>query len=47
MNLRVVPGRGLLAKVHPSVVVVDTCNYHPERRDVRIDAIDGGMLESE
>jgi predicted dinucleotide-binding enzyme len=39
--------RRLLAEVHDSVVVVDTCNYHPELRDGRIDAIDGGMLESE
>jgi predicted dinucleotide-binding enzyme len=38
---------GLLANVPDSVVVVDTCNYHPELRDGRIDAIDGGMLESE
>jgi 8-hydroxy-5-deazaflavin:NADPH oxidoreductase len=39
--------RSLLANVHPSVVVVDTGNYHPELRDGRIDAIDGGMLDSE
>jgi predicted dinucleotide-binding enzyme len=39
--------RGLLANVHGSVVVVDTGNYHPELRDGRIDAIDGGMLDSE
>jgi predicted dinucleotide-binding enzyme len=39
--------RGLLANVQGSVVVVDTGNYHPELRDGRIDAIDGGMLDSE
>lgn len=39
--------RGFLAKAHSSVVVVDTGNYHPELRDGRIDAIDGGLLESE
>lgn len=38
---------GLLADADSSVVVVDTCNYHPELRDGRIDAIDDGMLESE
>ena len=37
----------LFANVDNSVVVVDTCNYHPELRDGRIDAIDGGMLDSE
>ena len=39
--------RGLFANVPDSVVVVDTCNYHPELRDGRIDAIDRGMLDSE
>jgi predicted dinucleotide-binding enzyme len=38
---------GLFADVPDSVIVVDTCNYHPELRDGRIDAIDGGMLDSE
>jgi predicted dinucleotide-binding enzyme len=37
----------LFAEVDDSVVVVDTCNYHPELRDGRIDAIERGMLESE
>jgi predicted dinucleotide-binding enzyme len=31
----------------PSSIVVDTSNYHPQLRDGRIDAIDGGMPESE
>jgi predicted dinucleotide-binding enzyme len=39
--------RGLFSNVPNSVVVVDTGNYHPELRDGRIDAIDGGMLDSE
>jgi 8-hydroxy-5-deazaflavin:NADPH oxidoreductase len=37
----------LFAGVDDSVVVVDTSNYHPELRDGHIEAIDGGMLESE
>jgi predicted dinucleotide-binding enzyme len=37
----------LFASAHGSVIVVDTCNYHPELRDGRIDAIESGMLESE
>jgi predicted dinucleotide-binding enzyme len=39
--------RDLFAAVPSHVVVVDTSNYHPELRDGRIDAIDGGMLESQ
>ena len=39
--------RGLFADVPDSVIVVDTCNYHPELRDGRIDAIDRGMPDSE
>jgi predicted dinucleotide-binding enzyme len=39
--------KNLFAGVDDSVVVVDTSNYHPELRDGHIDAIDGGMLESE
>jgi predicted dinucleotide-binding enzyme len=39
--------RELFANVPSSVVVIDTGNYHPELRDGRIDAIDGGMLDSE
>jgi predicted dinucleotide-binding enzyme len=38
--------RGLFANVPGSVVVVDTGNYYPELRDGRIDAIEGGMLDS-
>ena len=39
--------RELLANAPGGVVVVDTGNYHPELRDGRIDAIDGGLLDSE
>ncbi|GAB3426353.1 NAD(P)-binding domain-containing protein [Flindersiella endophytica] len=39
--------RDLFANVDDHVVVVDTCNYHPELRDGRIDPIDSGMLDSE
>jgi 8-hydroxy-5-deazaflavin:NADPH oxidoreductase len=39
--------RNLFAGVNDSVVVVDTGNYYPELRDGHIDAIDGGMLDSE
>ena len=39
--------RDLFANVPSSVVVIDTGNYHPERRDGRIDAIDQGMLDSQ
>jgi 8-hydroxy-5-deazaflavin:NADPH oxidoreductase len=38
---------GLFANLPDSVIVVDTCNYHPELRDGRIDAIDRGMPDSE
>jgi hypothetical protein len=37
---------GLFAGVPDSVVVVDTCNYYPQQRDGRIDAIETGMTES-
>lgn len=37
---------GLFADVSSDVVVVDTGNYHPELRDGRIEAIDGGMPDS-
>ena len=37
--------RGLFKGVSDSVVVVDTCNYYPQR-DGRIDAIEKGMPES-
>jgi predicted dinucleotide-binding enzyme len=39
--------RGFFVDVLDSVIVVDTCNYHPQLRDGRIDAIDRGMIESE
>jgi 8-hydroxy-5-deazaflavin:NADPH oxidoreductase len=39
--------RDLFADVDDRVVVVDTGNYHPDLRDGRIEAIDGGMLDSE
>jgi 8-hydroxy-5-deazaflavin:NADPH oxidoreductase len=39
--------QGLFVNVPDDVIVVDTCNYHPELRDGRIDAIDRGMLDSE
>jgi hypothetical protein len=39
--------RGLFACVPSSVVVIDIGNYHPELRDGHIDAIDGGMLDSQ
>jgi 8-hydroxy-5-deazaflavin:NADPH oxidoreductase len=38
--------RGLFAGVPEHVVVVDTCNYYPRKRDGRIDAIEAGMPES-
>lgn len=39
--------RRLLANLANTVVVIDICNYHPVLRDGPIDAIDGGMLESQ
>jgi predicted dinucleotide-binding enzyme len=39
--------RDLFANVPSSVVVIDTCNYHPELRDGRIAAIDRGLLDSQ
>ena len=39
--------KALFANVADSVVVIDICNYHPELRDGRIDAIDRGMLDSQ
>ncbi len=38
--------RGLFAGVPDSVVVVDTCNYYPRKRDGRIEAIEAGLPES-
>jgi predicted dinucleotide-binding enzyme len=43
-NLPKLP-RGLFEGVSDSVVV-DTCNYYPQQRDGRIDAIEAGMPES-
>jgi 8-hydroxy-5-deazaflavin:NADPH oxidoreductase len=44
-NLPELP-HGLFEGVSDSVVVVDTCNYYPQQRDGRIDAIEAGMPES-
>ncbi len=41
------PPRELFANAPGSVVVIDVCNYHPELRDGRIEAIDRGMLDSQ
>lgn len=38
--------KGLFRGVSNSVAVVDTCNYYPQQRDGRIDAIENGMPES-
>jgi predicted dinucleotide-binding enzyme len=38
--------RDLFKTVGDKVVVVDTCNYYPQQRDGRIDAIEKGMPES-
>lgn len=38
--------RDLFKDVPAKVVVVDTCNYYPQERDGRIDAIEDGMPES-
>ena len=39
--------RALFANLPASVVVIDIGNYHPELRDGRIAAIEGGMLDSQ
>lgn len=39
--------QGLFADVPGNVVVIDIGNYHPELRDGRIAAIDGGMPDSQ
>lgn len=39
--------RGLFAGLPDKTVVIDTCNYHPELRDGRIDVLDRGMPDSE
>lgn len=44
-NVQQLP-RGLFAKAAPGVVVVDTCNYYPQQRDGRIEAIESGTPES-
>lgn len=38
--------RDLFKAVSDRVAVVDTCNYYPQQRDGRIDAIEAGMPES-
>lgn len=38
---------GLFTGVPTDIVVVDTCNYHPELRDGRIEGIERGLLESQ
>ena len=38
--------RDLFKGVPEKVVVIDTCNYYPQQRDGRIDAIENGMPES-
>ena len=38
--------RDLFEGVPEDVVVIDTCNYYPQQRDGRIDAIENGMPES-
>lgn len=44
-NLTSLP-RNLFKGVSDNVVVVDTCNYYPQQRDGRIEAIENGMPES-
>jgi predicted dinucleotide-binding enzyme len=44
-SVRDLPG-DLFEGVPKDVVVVDTCNYYPQRRDGRIDEIERGMPES-
>jgi predicted dinucleotide-binding enzyme len=39
--------KDLFANVSPEVIVVDTCNYHPELRDGHIEAIDKGLPDSQ
>lgn len=39
--------RGLFEGLSEHVVVVDTGNYYPKQRDGRIEAIEGGLTESE
>ena len=39
--------RGLFASEPSQLVVIDVGNYHPELRDGRIDAIEGGLLDSQ
>jgi predicted dinucleotide-binding enzyme len=38
--------RDLFKGVPENVVVIDTCNYYPQQRDGRIEAIEEGMPES-
>lgn len=39
--------KGLFAGLSENVVVIDTCNYHPELRDGHINAMDDGVAESQ
>jgi 8-hydroxy-5-deazaflavin:NADPH oxidoreductase len=39
--------RGLFMNAPDNVIVIDTCNYHPQLRDGPIGAIDRGMLDSQ
>jgi predicted dinucleotide-binding enzyme len=39
--------KNLFEGVSEQVVVVDTCNYYPQRRDGRIDEIEAGLPESQ
>lgn len=39
--------QNLFDDVSSDVVVIDTCNYYPQRRDGRIDALEAGMPESQ
>jgi predicted dinucleotide-binding enzyme len=38
--------KDLFASVPSSGVVIDTCNYFPQLRDVRIEALEAGTLDS-
>lgn len=44
-NIPQLPG-DLFAGASDNLVVIDTCNYYPQQRDGRIDAIEEGMIES-
>lgn len=44
-NLTNLP-RDLFKGVADDLVVIDTCNYYPQQRDGRIDAIEGGAIKT-